>query len=178
MKLVDRFINWLISRAKRTPYFHLDGYMNRYWPVKPNNVKEPGEKKRWFFGGVGIRIHQILRSDFDDCFHDHPFSSISIVLRGGYMEYMPLEANQHIDLDPHCRKKEWRKPGAIVFRKAKDRHLLELPKGQECWSIFIMGKKQDSWGFYPSSGFVHYRKYLGIPEGSKKPGAGESMKAR
>jgi len=31
-------LQWLIDRAKRTPYFHLDGYMNRWWLVPYNTV--------------------------------------------------------------------------------------------------------------------------------------------
>ena len=26
-----RVANWVVNRAKRTPYLHLDGYMNRWW---------------------------------------------------------------------------------------------------------------------------------------------------
>lgn len=48
MNLIDK----LIERAKRTPYFHLEGYMERYWLIKPN-------PKRWFFKDFSIRIHRI-----------------------------------------------------------------------------------------------------------------------
>jgi hypothetical protein len=174
--LIDR----LITKAQQTPYFHLDGYMQRYWLLKPNDLKEAGEKPRRWFARIGIRLHHILRSDLDDCFHDHPFASISIVLRGGYWEVMPLDPDQPSDLDPWCRRMVWRGPGAIVLRRAKDRHLLLLETGRTCWSIFIMGKKKKttSWGFYPLSGFIHHKKYLGIPSDAPTPNAGETVKAR
>src|SRR5665213_1948609 len=35
---VDVVINWLVERAKRTPYYHLDGYMLRYWLVPYRTV--------------------------------------------------------------------------------------------------------------------------------------------
>src|SRR5574341_1517991 len=33
-----RPVDWLIERAKRTPYWHLDGYMERYWLVPYSKV--------------------------------------------------------------------------------------------------------------------------------------------
>jgi hypothetical protein len=39
------------------------------------------------FGGV--KLHHILRSDEDRDCHDHPWSFLSIVLRGGYWEHRP-----------------------------------------------------------------------------------------
>ena len=47
--LVDR----LIARAMRTPYFHLEGYLNRWWLLPYNRT------------GYAARIHQFLRSDDD-----------------------------------------------------------------------------------------------------------------
>lgn len=55
MNLIDK----LIERAKRTPYFHLEGYMERYWLAKPN-------PKRWFFKDFAVRIHRILRYEYTE----------------------------------------------------------------------------------------------------------------
>src|SRR5574341_1477204 len=33
-----RPVEWLIERAKRTPYYHLDGYMERFWLVPYRSV--------------------------------------------------------------------------------------------------------------------------------------------
>lgn len=173
MSLVDR----IIARAKKTPYFHLAGYMERYWLLKPNNIRiAEGLAPRWLLGDWGIRVHRILRSDADDCFHDHPWASISVVLRGGYLEWMPFRPDQDCAKDGFWRVAKWRKPGAVVIRKAKSRHKLELmPDQEDCWSLFIMRGRVQSWGFYPYSGYVPYKQYLGIPEDTEKPPAGESQ---
>lgn len=156
MNLVDR----IIARAKRTPYFHLDGYMERYWLYK-SGACEPNHTS------VGVRIHRILRSDSDRHFHDHPWPSISIVLRGGYWEVMPESQSQEPFLDPYRWRRIWRGPGAIVFRRAHHRHRIEIPEGQDSWSMFIMGRYAKHWGFYTARGFIYWRTYLAQHDGEQ-----------
>lgn len=167
MSLIDK----PIERAKRTPYYHLEGYMERYWLIKPN-------PKRWFFKDFSIRIHRILRSDTDDCFHDHPWASMSIILRGGYWELMPLKQSQHPRIDFYFSKHVWRKTGAIVIRKARFRHKIMIPSGFDCWSMFVMFRKTEKWGFYTRKGFVPHKEYLGIPESAVDPLEGQSVPPR
>ncbi|MEM5424717.1 hypothetical protein [Paraburkholderia ferrariae] len=61
----------------------------------------------------------------------------------------------------------WRKPGAIVFRRATDFHRIVLPRGVKAKSIFIMGRKTNSWGFLVGGNKVPWRQYLGIGEKEK-----------
>ncbi len=37
-QLLDRGINALIERARRDPYEHLSGYMERYWLLRPRSL--------------------------------------------------------------------------------------------------------------------------------------------
>jgi hypothetical protein len=142
-------IDALIERAKQTPYFHLEGYMERYWLVPYNDT------------GISIRIHHILRSDEDRHLHDHPWPSTSVILKGGYWEIMPEDQQQDPALDATKRVRVWRKPGDVVNRAANDRHALELPDGQTAWSMFIMsGGNAQAWGFYTPAGKVYWRDYL------------------
>lgn len=138
----------LIEQAKQTPYFHLDGYMERYWLY-------PFQE-----GRVNTRIHHILRSDSDRHFHDHPWPSTSVILKGGYWEILPLDQNQPPELDEEFRKYHWRAEGDIITREAKHRHAIELPKGQTAWSMFIMGNMEQQWGFYLPEGKQYWREYL------------------
>lgn len=39
----------------------------------------------WF----GLYFHRIMRSDMGRHFHDHPWSFLSLILRGGYTEHTP-----------------------------------------------------------------------------------------
>jgi hypothetical protein len=155
VSIVDR----IIARARRTPYFHLAGYMERYWFFRDSAPPSEEHHKR-----IAARVHHILRSDEDRHFHDHPWPTVSIVLRGGYWEVMPTKQTQDPSLDFCCWRRIWRAPGAIVLRRAHYRHRIEIPHGATAWSLFIMGPYRKRWGFYTPQGFVYWRDYLGIPE--------------
>lgn len=103
-------------------------------------------------------MHNTLRSDAGRDLHDHPWWSISIVLLGGYWEIMPTEQEQPAKWDARPEttllrgyRRAWRRPGSIVFRRATDRHRLEIPEGGEAWSLFIMGPWQRKLGLSYSS---------------------------
>lgn len=131
----------LIEHALQDPYFDLEGYMERYWVTRPVQ-----------HGGVTphcARVHHILRSDRDRHLHDHPWDCISVVLRVGYWEVVPIDPDQPASDDVAGRIKAiWRGPGSVVRRRAEDRHRLILPAGQTCWSLFLCGEKRRDWGFH------------------------------
>lgn len=102
------------------------------------------------FGGV--KLHHILRSDDDRDLHDHPWSFLSIVLKGGYFEHRPAICNAHPAFKPHSldenararhgvaicywcgiarehwTRRTWYGPGSILWRPAPSIHRLELPE--------------------------------------------------
>lgn len=177
--MLKRIADWLIERAKRTPYwyrdqegrlhFHLydrDGapYMARYWLIPYNRF------------GISARVHHILRSDEDRHLHDHPWWSVSIILRGGYFEKLPTTCG-YCGLEGCDRagsRKVWRGPGSVVFRRARDWHQLELDADylndwrRECWTLFVTGPKRKDhdpehacWGFLVDGVKVPADVYLG-----------------
>lgn len=147
MKLFDYFADKLIERARKTPYFHLPGYMERFWLIPYNRFN------------VAARVHHILRSDDDRAFHDHPWPYITIILRGGYTEVTPIWDKSGIYKGI---KRKYHKAGSILFRGAKTWHRLEVTKERTAWTLFITFKKKQSWGFLPEPDMkVHYKKYLG-----------------
>ena len=144
----------IIAQAMKTPYFHLkdgdDIYMERYWLVKPDAK-----------GGNGVRIHHTMRSDSDRALHDHPWASTSVILKGGFWEIMPKDQAQATSLDETEFVRLWRSPGQAIHRAATDRHRLELPEGQSCWTMFITGPWEKDWGFYDTKlGWIYWRDYL------------------
>ena len=157
MRILDRLVDRIIARAKRTPYFDLNGYMERYWLRQPVGFAENDRSRT----GIGARVHRILRSDSERHLHDHPWPSISIILRGGYWEILPAMQAQHPSLDQYCWRRVWRGPGSIVFRRAHHRHRIEIPDDTDSWSLFVMGRYTKQWGFYTNDGFVYWRTYLG-----------------
>lgn len=124
-----------------------------------------------------IRVHQILFSDRDRDLHDHPAWSVSIVLKGGYWEFTPHDLGSKWPLDYLERERRhlrplvtdmyvgerciarWHGPGAVVIRRATQRHKLVLPVGGDCWSVFCLGKKSNEWGFYVAGKKIPWRDY-------------------
>ena len=139
--------NYLINKARKTPYFHLDGYMNRYWLVPYTNPKYVGcGMVKWYKQplvwliqkcGIAIRIHEILSSDADRVFHDHPWDFVTVLLKGSYWENMP-----------HGRF--LRRQNSILYRKTTDRHSLELIANQKVTTMFVTFKYKQKWGFWTS----------------------------
>ena len=162
----------LIERAAKTPYSHLEGYMNRYWlvpfsdsaagvgcgPVNP--LRRP---LAWLFQkfGIAIRVHHILRPDNDRHFHDHPWNFCSVVLRGFYIERRPRSQSQSPVVDDTEWRELLRTPGDVMFRKSTDRHRIVFAR--EAWTLFITTRYRHSWGFYTSNGKVWWKDYLRVP---------------
>lgn len=143
----NKLIDWIIARAKRTPYIHLDGYMERWWLLPYGRIP-----------GIAARIHHILRSDDDRCFHDHPWPYVTIILRGGYWEYKPVFDKSGIYWADRVK---WYGPGSILFRRAKSWHRLELEPAQTTWTLFITGPWRQHWGFLVEPAHkIHWREYV------------------
>lgn len=98
-------------------------------------------KNKWF----SIKIHKILLSD-DACWHDHPWSFISFILKGGYKEYS--------DKNPNGK---FFKPLSVLWRPAEWKHRLEIT--QPCWTLIISFKRKRKWGFFTKEGWVEWFNY-------------------
>ena len=92
------------------------------------------KRPKWF--PFNILLHKILKSDLGDL-HDHYWSYITIILKGGYWE-----TNENGTF--------WRGPGYIGFRKASDRHSLKIPKDKPAWTLLLAG---------PNKGSKQFAKY-------------------
>lgn len=169
-------VNWFIERARRTPYFHLDGYMKRWWLVPYRQVIErlvhagtPYEYPdrdgtgpvsfwrrplAWLFQrfDIAIRVHEILRSDRGRDPHDHPWPYLTVILKGGYWE-------ERYDNMGALISRDWYGPGSAIFRRAGSWHRLILPEGQVTTTLFITGRKQQTWGFNVDGTKVPYKQY-------------------
>lgn len=144
---------YLVERAKRTPYFHLDGYMNRWWLFNPTPAMNNGKGRR-FEWLPSIRVHHILRADNDRHPHNHPWDARTIILAGFYVEKR--------DEGVYARL-----PGDTAVIEADTFHRILSVSDGGVWTLFISWKWQHVWGFRTADGFVPWRKYLGIPEGEE-----------
>lgn len=152
--VIQHLFDLIIRFAKRTPYWHLEGYMERYWLLRGYDERKGAKPP--VLNSLSARVHHILRSDDDRHFHDHPWNYTTIILRGGYFEVTPRVINGEIVGED----RKWYGPGSILRRKATHWHRLELPPGRTAWTLFIMGKKRNSWGFLTTPQFkTYYRNY-------------------
>lgn len=94
----------------------------------------------------GIWIHKMLKSDHDRALHDHPWSFISIILKGGYRELTDMGILEH-------------KAGTILLRPAEWRHRVILEPGQISWNLILVSKRRRLWGFWPNNTWCWWRKY-------------------
>jgi len=155
---VSRLPDAIIRRAMRTPYTHLQGYMERFWFIR---IGQRGGGQSGYYPLIGARVHHILRSDDDRHFHDHPWPYLTIILRGGYWEVRPIFTNGQ----PTGEQREWHGPGRILLRRAGSWYRLELPAGKTAWTLFCTGPKVQPWGFLVGDRKVYWRDYLGVPAG-------------
>lgn len=152
--------DWLLKRAKRTPYFHImsddgtDTYMERYWLINPYN--ENGKRKHnWF--PYSARIHIIRREDLDRHLHDHPFNARTVVLRGWYTEELLVDPLQWADETTH---EVMRLTGETRIIRYGDFHRISSVPRNGVMTLFITGPKIGPWGFLVEQAKVHHKKYL------------------
>lgn len=152
MKIIGRLLSnptvarGLIRRAKRTPYFHLDGYMNRWWLFNAYDQETHTTKYPWF--PWSVRIHHILRKDHDRALHDHPWNARTFILHGWYREV--------------------REDGQLIRRCAGDTarlnfgefHSIREVSDGGVWTMFITSRFRGTWGFKVEGKKVPYREYL------------------
>jgi hypothetical protein len=129
----------LIALASRRPYLHIGGYMHRFWLV-PFTWKLP----------FSIRIHHIKREDADPYLHAHPWNWRTIVLHGWYFE------EDVFGLTRVRRRGDTRAASAETF------HRISQVSRDGVWTLFIMGRKRNRWGFMTGNPArkVYYRDYV------------------
>lgn len=165
--------NWLIARARLTPYKHIEGpdgsrYMGRWWLFNayPRD-DEPETRPKWMRHLPSVRIHHICRPDSDRHMHDHAWDARTVILRGWYVEerLADNDASQHILL--HAQDGTWRElhyrnrrhTGRLLFGEF---HRIRHVSDGGTWTLFITWKKRGTWGFLVDGVKVPWRKYLGL----------------
>lgn len=143
----------IIRRAKRTPYFHLDGYMNRWWVFNGYSedaaLRDAGRQKAKRWPRLpSIRVHHILRADDADHPHDHPWDARTIVLDGWYVE-------QRVGVPARVMRRG--DTGPILFGSF---HHIERVSEGGVYTLFITGAYGGGWGFLVDGAKVPWREYL------------------
>lgn len=100
---------------------------------------------------LNFYLHCFKASDQNREMHCHPWSSVSVILKGMYADHRE---------DGFSILKE----GDVEFRlNPKKAHRIELIDG-ECWTLFVTGPRIREWGFYckdefGKKRFVPWQKY-------------------
>jgi hypothetical protein len=131
--------------------YHSDGsdYMGRWWlmPRWLTRIDEEGNPYPYSWLPFIVRLHHIRSEDWDRDLHDHPSWYRTIILRGWYLE-------QDIYGDQYLRQQgETKTASAETFHK-----ITQISDGG-VWTIFIMGRKTNKWGFLVDGWKVPWRKY-------------------
>lgn len=93
-----------------------------------------------------VRLHHWLGPDDDRAFHDHPWSFLTLILRGGYTDKNPSGD-------------EYLRAGMIQFRSAEHQHTV-IPDPGGAWTLVLTGPKVRSWGFWVAGKFRKANKYF------------------
>jgi hypothetical protein len=113
----------------------------------------PPYMTRWvldlgWFGA--LRLHHIHRADDDLEHHDHPFSFLSLVVKGWYWEELG-----------GGRRTIRRGRFSLAYRNAGCAHRISHVSPGGCWTALWTTPKQSrsEWGFYTDSGWVHWKVF-------------------
>ena len=121
-------------------------YLERYYVFLKERRKFP----------FNVFIHKFLKSDPDDV-HDHPWPYATLILKGGYYEWIPHFNEQGIKT---CETRHWRGPGHARICSADSFHRIELAPGVDCWTLFMPGPHRREWGFLVHNRWIQWQHYL------------------
>jgi hypothetical protein len=129
--------------TRRPPDFVIGGserpYLRRWFVIPRNPI-------------FNIYLHEFLRSDDDRALHDHPWSNLSCLLRGEYLEHTIAAGG--------IENRAVLRAGDFRFRwTGRLAHRIELLSGP-CFTLFITGPRYREWGFHCAQrGWVHWKEF-------------------
>lgn len=107
----------------------------------------------WF----GIYVHDIYEPDGGDP-HNHPWSFVSIVLRGHYVERLYPEPGRELTY-PVFREQRWRRFSAHRMGRQTAHVITEAGPGLK--TLILVGPRRGEWGFFKAGRFIDWRSYEG-----------------
>jgi hypothetical protein len=148
-KIKDRILNWFERNdRKRIIMDRIDNepYLERYYIFLK-------DRKRFPFN---VFLHKFLKGDPDHV-HDHPWPYATLILAGGYYEWIP---QFNLDGTLNCEIRKWRGPGHFRICSPNLYHRIELKKGVTAWTLFMPGPQKREWGFLVNNKWIHNTNYL------------------
>ena len=103
-----------------------------------------------------VFLHKFLKGDPDDV-HDHPWPYATLILKGGYYEWLPQFDSKGNKIAEMC---VWRGPGSFRICRANSYHRIELDPSVTAWTLFMPGPKKRDWGFLVNNKWIQHEQYL------------------
>jgi hypothetical protein len=114
-------------------------YLHRYYLIPKNQL-------------LNVYLHRFQEPDPGGDLHDHPWWSLTIVLKGHYFE-----------TSSDGGEVRHRKIGGLTrflkLRRPTTRHTITAVSPGGCWTLFVTGPKVRAWGFHTPEGWVHNQSY-------------------
>jgi hypothetical protein len=147
--MFTKFLNWLDARGRKRIVMDRtsdEPYLERYYLFLKERESFP----------FNVFLHKFLKSDPDDV-HDHPWPYATLILKGGYYEWIPQFDKQG---NKFSEVAVWRGPGHFRICSANSFHRIELDPNVTAWTLFMPGAKQRDWGFLVKNKWVQWEQYL------------------
>lgn len=111
----------------------------------------------WF----SIKLHFIYRPDNQRDLHDHPWSFLSLLLWGSYVEDVPVyRPNDSQCLCSDCTTSiEPRHVRWWNWKRAEDQHSIIWVSNQPIVTLVFCGPIRRTWGFWTPDGWVRHDRY-------------------
>jgi hypothetical protein len=121
-------------------------YLERYYLFLKDRDRFP----------FNVFLHKFLKGDPDDV-HDHPWPYATLILKGGYYEWLPQFNSKNEKIGEIC---VWRGPGSFRVCRANSYHRIELDPSVTAWTLFMPGPKKRDWGFLVNNKWIQHEQYL------------------
>lgn len=105
-------------------------------------------------------LHRFDHPDSVRHLHDHPWSFVSVMLRGGYDELFAADfdtALQHAG-GHAAPTRRWR-AGSVHRIRRGEFHAISWLARRPTWTLLLVGPRLCGWGFATSDGFVDHVTY-------------------
>ncbi len=148
-KIKEKLLNWLEKSGRKRIILDRvseEPYLERYYVFLKDRT--------WF--PFNVFIHKFLKSDPDDV-HDHPWPYATLILRGGYYEWIPQFDSEG---KMSCEVRKWRGPGHFRICSPNSYHRIELKKDVTAWTMFMPGPQKREWGFLVKNKWIANGEYL------------------
>jgi hypothetical protein len=121
-------------------------YLERYYLFLKDRDRFP----------FNVFLHKFLKGDPDDV-HDHPWPYATLILKGGYYEWIPEFNSEGKKI---CENRVWRGPGHFRVCSPTSYHRIELKEGVTAWTLFMPGPHKRDWGFLVKNKWVQHEEYI------------------